>query len=581
MNKNSVNMDSSWKSTFTVLLIILLFAFGLRIWGIWFGLPHVFHDDEGNEVLRALQLGSGQFNFQRIDKGFYFYFLFIEYGFLYVALTLSDIVSSAVEFGEYFIRDPSAFYLIGRATTAVVGASTVFLVFSLGRRAYSSTAGLLSAGALAVNIMHAEHSHYVTVDVPLTFLTTAALYFAVRMTETRDSRYYWLAALMAAFATATKTPGILLLIPLLVAHVVVVRNDSEGGSRYIVNKALWQAAGIFLIAYIVTNPGIVFHFDGAVTRYIGKFVGDDAASTYIADEALDGRALFANINLFSFYLNSIIDSMTLPIFLVCIAGVAYAAWRREATDIVLLSFVVPMYVVLSLSNDPFQFFPRYILPVLPILTLLGGRIVADLVAEVSGRGRRLAVNFLLIGLTIWPVSQIVAANYILTQPDTRKIARVWVDEHIESGSKIFIEGTRTEPKQGTVPLLNSPENLRKAIERYRDTEPGKAKYFGMALKVQSGKSYDLLTVRPMQLKDLEYYKNIGVQYFVVRPELYAGSRVQFHWPRLIEALRADPDVSLIQRFDSEDHARPGPVIEIYRVDSNVEAGQDAEMTKGT
>ena len=126
--------------------------------------------------------------------------------------------------------------------------------------------------------------------------------------------------------------------------------------------------------------------------------------------------------------------------------------------------------------------------------------------------------------------------------------------------------------QGTVPLQNSIEKLQKGIAEHKDSAPGKARYFRMLIKVQSGKSYDLLTVRPVDLKDLEYYRNEGVQYFVLRPNSYPGSRVKFHWPELVEALRADPDVSLIQRFEPDPKTRPGPLIEIYRVNTNVYEG---------
>ena len=68
----------------SLVLVIVLGAFGLRIWGIQFGLPYLFHNDEGFEVIRALQLGSGEFDFDRVSKGGYFYLLFIEFGFLFV-----------------------------------------------------------------------------------------------------------------------------------------------------------------------------------------------------------------------------------------------------------------------------------------------------------------------------------------------------------------------------------------------------------------------------------------------------------------------------------------------------------------
>ena len=181
MSESTSDRGGRWVNPSRLIAIILLVAFALRVWGIWFGLPYVFHNDEGNEVLRALQLGTGQFNFQRIDKGVYFYLLFIEYGVLFVILNILGIVNSASEFGEYFIRDPSAFYLIGRVTTVVIGTATVFLVYKIGRLAYSTTTALFAAGALAINVLHAKLSHFVTVDVPLAFFTTAALFFAVRM----------------------------------------------------------------------------------------------------------------------------------------------------------------------------------------------------------------------------------------------------------------------------------------------------------------------------------------------------------------------------------------------------------------
>ncbi len=58
-----------------VLIAILLAAFVLRVWGASFGLPFVYHPDEGFEVNRALQLGTGEFdfNFFRMVKGGYFY----------------------------------------------------------------------------------------------------------------------------------------------------------------------------------------------------------------------------------------------------------------------------------------------------------------------------------------------------------------------------------------------------------------------------------------------------------------------------------------------------------------------------
>ncbi|MBK8973382.1 MAG: hypothetical protein IPM37_19225, partial [Hahellaceae bacterium] len=71
-----------------LLCAIILLGFGLRVWGINFGLPFLYHADEGFEVNRALQLANGSFDFSRVAKGGYFYLLFAEFGFLFVFLKI-------------------------------------------------------------------------------------------------------------------------------------------------------------------------------------------------------------------------------------------------------------------------------------------------------------------------------------------------------------------------------------------------------------------------------------------------------------------------------------------------------------
>ena len=46
--------------------------------------------------------------------------------------------------------------------------------------AYGRTVGILAAGFLAVDLLHVRDSHWVTTDVPLTFLITLATFYALR-----------------------------------------------------------------------------------------------------------------------------------------------------------------------------------------------------------------------------------------------------------------------------------------------------------------------------------------------------------------------------------------------------------------
>lgn len=572
-------LSANWPGL--LLLGLLLASLGLRLWGIWFGLPFVFHNDEGFEIVRALQLGAGEFDFTRVAKGGYFYLLFVEYGVLFVVLFLTGVVSTATEFGEYYISDPSAFYLIGRATTAVIGTATVYLVYRLGKLAYSTAAGLIGAALLGFNILHSYVSHLTTVDVPMTFLSLAAIYFAARMTTEQGShRDYWWAALMAAFATATKAPAILVLFPLLIAHVYYVRNRGGTFAQYFLSRHLWQAAAIFVGAYVITTPGIVVYFENVMLGGLGKFSGVVDLAGEFEEEGLDARGLRANISLFQYYYEVIRDSMTWPVFAVCLGGLLYAVWKHRPIDVLLVTFGVVVYVVMSSSTDEHQFFPRYILPALPIMALLGGRLLADALGRLRGGSRAVVAPALTLVLIAAPALEIAEANHVLLREDTRAIAREWFEANIPPGSKVFIEGSRTVVSNATIPLQNTEENLKESIEFYRDREPGKAKYFRMALNVLSGPTYDLVGVSSWDLQDLQYYKDLGIQYFVLRPDRYDGSRNKYEWTDLVENLRSDPDVELIKRFEpTDDNSWRSPLLEIYRVNSNLELVESREAQR--
>jgi 4-amino-4-deoxy-L-arabinose transferase-like glycosyltransferase len=207
-----------------MLWLIVSLALLVRLWGTSYGLPFSYWSDEYHEVMRALELGTGGFNFERFSKGGFYFLLFFEYGLYFVFLKLAGVVATAEDFAEKFVRDPSAFYLMGRVTAALIGGITVASVFCLARRAYSMSAGLLAALFLAVNVLHIDLSRKIGVDVPMTMLATLALYFGLRIATDGRRSDYLLAALCAALAATTKATGVLLLLPLLVAHTYSVTN---------------------------------------------------------------------------------------------------------------------------------------------------------------------------------------------------------------------------------------------------------------------------------------------------------------------------------------------------------------------
>jgi 4-amino-4-deoxy-L-arabinose transferase-like glycosyltransferase len=556
MQKFSDKIARTSLSTRLALAATVAVAVVLRIWGIDYGLPFSYFNDEYHEVLRALQLGSGSFNLQRVGKGGFYYVLFVEYGFYFAWLRLTGAVASAADFARDFVRDPSAFYLMGRTTAAVCGSLTMLVAYGIAKRAYSVGAGLIAAAFLAVCTLHVDLSHRIGVDVPMTLAASAAVLYALRIAESGRRSDYVVAAILAALATTTKLPGILTLVPLLIAHFQNARRREAGLRGALSAGPLWLAAGLFLLVLVATNPGVFVY-----SNPIALFTTPEAP----ADEMEVDVPAAAAPNLFVFYIAVIRDALGLPLALLAALSVAFALWRRSGADVILVSFALVFYLAISSTGSATLYYPRYALPVIVALVVLAARMLWE-VWESRWKDRRALLLVVVAFLLAFPLVESLRVNHLFTQDDTRTLAKRWIEEHIPQGTRIWIESTKIKPSNGTVQLNDDPTNLARRIKYWRKVEPKQAKYLELQLETHAGVTYDLELARVGQFKTLDEYRASGVEYFVVRPAYVSESRrASTGSVRLLEDLRSDPHVRRIQSFYPDPRHRPGPAIEIYRV----------------
>lgn len=549
--QQTTTRDSNWPLAIWLTVGVALI---LRVWGIDYGLPFVYWTDEYHEVMRAMELGAGGFNWARTGKGGFYLLLFVEYGLYFAVLKLAGVISTTQDFAELFVRDPTVFYLLGRVTTALFGAATVAVLFLLGRAAYGVRAGMLAAVFLAVNVVHSDLSHRVGVDIPMTLFSAIALCFAVRIARGGDRRDYVLAAVSAGLATTTKLPGILVLLPLVIAHVYGARLSPPEARRLLLAPNLWLAAALFMIVWVATNPGILFAND-----YLSLYTGSGVeASDELAEPGT--RPV-----LWLFYLDVLRTSMGWPLFMVGLAAVGHAAWRRQPADVILLSYGVVNYVAISVTTSEYLYFPRYALPVIVVLTLLAARTLSDALGTLS-RYRYMAAVPAVAVLIAWPLYQAASSSRMLTRTDTRTLARQWFDAEVPAGSKVLVEGGKISASRLSVPLTDSIGSLEKRIEYWKDVEPRQAKYLDIRRAAHDGGGYDLNLVKISTIAPFEHFVASGVEYFVVRPDSFTGSRkAEGGSAEFLNALRSDPRVELVARFDAAAERRPGPTIEVYRM----------------
>jgi 4-amino-4-deoxy-L-arabinose transferase-like glycosyltransferase len=539
--------------------LILLGALALRLWGIDYGLPVSYWQDEYLEVMRALQLGTGGFDLDRTEKGGLYLVMFVEYGVYFVILKLSGAISSTAEFARLFVNDPSVFYLLGRITTAVLGSVTVLAAYLIGRTAYSIGAGLLAALFLAVNVLHVEMSHMINVDIMMVCFAGLALFFALRIAACGQLRDYVIAGAMAGIATTAKIPAMLLVIPLLIAHIHRMRQSETTLAGWFRSGNFWLGAVTLAGILILTNPGIVF----AIPRYLSYFAAPPETAVLAPTDGaveLPGE----RPNLFVYYLAAMPRAMGWPLTIVAALGVVRALWARSIADTMLVAFALATFVVISITGTDL-YYERYALPVMFVLSVLAARVVCD-VGKVSPRRWgpiAAAVGLLLVAS---PAQLAVQRTRLLTEPDNRTFAQHWIEANVPAGATVLIEGARFAPNRTGVALEESVDGLKRRIAYWKGRDARAVTYLQHKLAAAEGVRYDLVLVNLRSLGSLDQYRAMGVEYFVILPRRFLEHRQTSAGAlSLVEELRTAPDVELMQEFPADLERRRGPTVEIYRI----------------
>jgi 4-amino-4-deoxy-L-arabinose transferase-like glycosyltransferase len=335
---------------------------------VGYGLPFaLLNPDEQSIVPRAWEMTHGG----GLDPGWYDY---------------PSLVMGLLAPFQIGLDEPS--YLAARLVMVAVGVAGVAAAWWLGARAYGTLAGFVAAGFTAVATTHIAYSRTAVTDVPFTTLATGSLALLV-------SRRFELAGAAAGLATAAKYPGVVLLIPLVVA-----------GWRE--RERLGAAIGLGALAFAAASPFVLIHA-GAAWEDASR-VSERAREGWLGFED-DGSTPVA-------FADRLWDGLG-PAVLVAVAGLVLALIRRRQADLVLASFGLAYFATLLPLDAHFD---RYVLPLVPVLGALAGSI------------RALAPVTLL--LLVVPLTWSIGDTRDLTRTDTREAAQAWIERRVPVGGRL-------------------------------------------------------------------------------------------------------------------------------------------------
>ena len=441
-------------STRWLLLALFAFALAVRVHRVRWDDGHFFHPDE-----RAIGFAVERLSFKplRLNPEFFAYGSFP----MYVMRVAATLVTRAKPLFNGFDEA----ILVGRLVSAVWGAGTVLLLALAGMRLYDRATGLLAGFFLAASVSHLQNSHFAISDVPLAALVLLTLVLLHRAVEKRDLGSFALAGASLGLSLATKFSALPLFAPAALA-LLFLKLSGATWRRVVLAGALLTAAAA--AAFFVGQPYAVLDYKTW------------SASILEQSRMVRNAGLFPYTNQYVgtpkylYHLEQLVLWGVGPALgLACLAGTVWAAVRaakrRDKAQAILFAWVVPYFLITGSFDIKF---PRYLLPIYPMLVLWAAAWLVD--RSRSSRGWRLATA----GVAMLTFAWTAAFVSIYSRPHSFVTASEWFYEKAPAGATVL---TQDWDEGFPFPLTGgrSPERFCGAARRQADpcTGPSQLSFY--------------------------------------------------------------------------------------------------------
>lgn len=411
-----------------ILLAIVLFSgLLLRLYGIDYELPYLYHSDEGLLVKRAgLMLENRDLN----PHWFFHPGTTIIY-ILCVLFTLIFLIGLGLgsfetpdDFRTFFFQDPTVFYLSGRITFAVLGVVSLLIVWLIARRLFNQPTALIAVVFFALNPLHVYHSKLIRPDVLLTLLILVSFWFCTEILKKRTWSAFILAGLFSGLAIATKYPAVISVLLIVIASIL-----NRPWQRTDLSKLLVSCIG-GLLGVFIGSPFLFLDF-GTVLSHVAR----EARPRHLS---ATGEGLLQNL---AWYVqNSLLETLTIVGLILVGIGIVLCLASQRKDKWLLVTFPVIFTVFIAALNLRWA---RWIIPIVPFLCILSAHAWYWTMTKMGElwhpRIGRWVSFILLLGIVIPLLKVDIRQGREMSGTDTRTLAREWILDNIPPGSRLLIE----------------------------------------------------------------------------------------------------------------------------------------------
>ncbi len=306
-------------------------------------------------------------------------------------------------YGRPYVEKPPLFYWLvalssylwqgftnfsARFPSALLGTFTVLITFLIGNSLFDSRTGFLSGLILATSFLFARFSIRANIEATLTFFTTASLFCFLRWHQWDDEKkkirelFLYGFYICIGLATLTKgAPGLIIILLVSLAYLVI-QKDWKGIKQMKILPGLLLSLVIVLCWYLPAafQGGQAYLEETLIRRTIG----------YYAEGSWHSKPFY-------FYLRNF-PADFLPWILFVPGAIAYGyskeAFGKRKEFLFLLLWFITLFLFFSSSRAKRDL---YLLPLYPAVSLMVGRLWADLTLNRFEHFRRGWISFPLYG----------------------------------------------------------------------------------------------------------------------------------------------------------------------------------------
>lgn len=446
------HLSSRRVAEFSVLALILAVAAAARLWYLDAGVPHAVGIDEPQVVDRALRiLRTGDW-----DPHIFDYPTLVIY--LHAVVAILRFLWGALN-GEWASLDAfaiTAVYTAGRSVAAMIGVGTVWLTYRVGTELSSRRVALLAAAQMAVLPLHVRESHFILTDVPMTALTTLAVWLTVRAARLGTVRAYGWAGAACGLAAAAKYNGGIVLIAVVAAWLFHERSSPDR------LRKLAVLVGAAALAFLAGAPYTILDLPAFLDGFAAQFARF-AAPSHTADPAW---------LLYVKHLSPASARWTVPL---AVAGMVILLCRSSARTrwMPVILFTAVYFYMLSTHSHVFG---RYALPLVPMLCLFTSVAVLETIrftSRVTPMARPVVQSALVAAVVILllyaPAAESIRWLDLQKRSDTRALAAEWLKNNTPRGTRVAVENNGpTYLETAGFKVTGTEMLLDKGVDWYRE-----------------------------------------------------------------------------------------------------------------